>query len=167
MIAVTVPGHWKGVRRITIFSLATIGLALLHVLPARHHLADMASRFNLSDAWKGIGAAVAIAVLALPFENQAKVVAFLKRRKWLGAAALLLVVVHLVPAADHVPKLLAAPSFGDAWKAIGSVLAIAWFLAPRSVHVAVLQVVTRAQGRRVRVATAVVAAGAVLVACMK
>ena len=37
---------------------------------------------------------------------------------------------HAVPASEHVPKFLASPSWADAWRGGGSVLASFWFILP-------------------------------------
>jgi len=126
-------------RRFTPWTIASVGLALLHTLPARHHLRDMAAYFTASDAWKGIGAAIAVALLVVPVRQQAGVIAILRHARLLVLASALLVVVHLVPALDHVPKLLASPNFADGWRAIGSCLAIVWFGAPRDLQLAVMR----------------------------
>jgi hypothetical protein len=127
------------VRRFTLWTIASSALALLHTLPARHHLADMLARFDSSDAWKGIGAAIAVVMLAVPAPKQARVIAVFRRAHLLGLAAALLVVVHLVPAFDHVPKLFAAPNFADGWRALGSCIAVLWFGAPRTFQLAVFR----------------------------
>jgi hypothetical protein len=129
----------------------------------------MLAALNVSDAWKGIGAVVAVALFVMPFEAQANLVGILKRRQLLVAVALVLVAVHLVPASDHIPKLITSPNFADAWKALGSTVAIMWFVAPRAVHIAVLRVFTRARplaliARRtkLRIAAVLVAASLII-----
>jgi hypothetical protein len=132
------------VTRLTPFRVLTLGLAALHTLPLRHHFADWLSRPNLSDAWKAIGAAIAIALLAAPFKLQARMAQLAWNRKGvLVTLALVLVVAHLVPAADHVPKLIAPPNVGDAWRAIGSCAAVAWFAAPRGAQLALVRLLHR------------------------
>jgi hypothetical protein len=126
-------------RRFTPWTIASIALALLHTLPARHHLQDMVTAFSASDAWKGIGATIAVFLLVIPVRQQARIMAVFRQAHLLALAALLLVVVHLVPAADHVPKFLAQPNFADAWRAIGSCIAIVWFAAPRQIQLAVMR----------------------------
>jgi hypothetical protein len=126
-------------RRFTPWTIASVGLALLHTLPARHHLQDMVASFCASDAWKGIGAAIAVFLLAIPVQQQARIMAVFRRAHVLGLAAVLLVIVHLVPALDHVPKFLAQPNFSDGWRAIGSCFAILWFAAPRQIQLAVMR----------------------------
>ena len=95
--------------------------------------------FDASDAWKGIGATVAVALLLVPAGRQARVINVLRQARLLSLCALLLVIVHLVPALDHVPKFLATPNFADGWRALGSCLAVLWFGAPRSVQLAVFR----------------------------
>src|SRR5262245_6481527 len=96
----------------------------------------MFASFNASDAWKGIGATIAASMLAFPVRKQARLIGVLRRARLLGLAAALLVVVHLVPALDHVPKLIASPNFADAWRGIGSCVAILWFAAPSTIQLA-------------------------------
>lgn len=130
--------------RLTPFRTVTAGLAALHVLPLQHHLVDWVAHPNLSDAWKTVGAAIAVTVLALPFNVQARAAQLAWNRKGvLFTIVLALVAVHLVPAVDHVPKLIAHPNFGDAWRALGSCAAIAWFASPRSAQLAVVRVLNR------------------------
>ena len=92
-----------------------VALAALHLLPARHHLADFFASPSLSDAWKGFGATFAIAVFALP-----RLAAFVWKHR---ALALVIAAAHLVPAADHLPKLFSTWTFGDAWRGIGALTA--------------------------------------------
>ena len=128
-----------GVRRFTTWTIASVGLALLHTLPARHHLGDMLAAFDASDAWKGIGATIAVVLLFVPVRTQARVVGILRHARLLTLAAALLVVVHLVPALDPVPRFFSSPTFADGWRALGSCLAIMWFMAPRNVQLAVVR----------------------------
>ena len=139
LIATVAPRHCSSMRRFTPWTIASVALALLHTLPARHHLEEMLASFTLSDAWKGVGAAGAVALLVVPVQRQARVIALLRRAHLLFLAALVLVVVHLVPALDHVPKFLASPTFADGWRALGSCLAIVWFGAPRDFQLAVMR----------------------------
>lgn len=126
-------------RRFTTWTVVSLALALLHTLPARHHLADMLASFNASDAWKGIGATISVAFLLVPARKQARIIGSLRHARLLALTAALLVVVHLVPALDHVPKLLASPNFADGWRAVGSCLAILWFGAPSTLQLAVVR----------------------------
>ena len=126
-------------RRFTPWTIVCIGLALLHTLPARHHIEEMLASFDLGDAWKGIGAVIAVMLLVLPVRWQARAIGAFRRARLLGLAAALLVVVHLVPALDHVPKVLASPSFSDGWRALGSCIAVLWFGAPRTLQLAVVR----------------------------
>jgi len=127
------------VRDVKLVRFVTVALAALHVLPARHHLGDLASSFSMGDAWKGIGAAVAVVFLLLDGRTQARVVAALTRRDLLATATIALAIAHLVPAFDHVPKLFAAASFADGWRAIGSTIAVAWFASPRQLQFAAMR----------------------------
>jgi hypothetical protein len=110
----------------------TLALAVVHAFPASKHLAAFAGDPSLSEGWKGIGAALAIALYLLPPKRQARGILRLWRRSplVLTVVSSLLVLVHAVPASDHLPRLLASPSFGDAWRGIGSLAALVWFLLP-------------------------------------
>ena len=154
--------------RTTPLRLLTAVLAGLHVLTARHHLGDFFAHPSLADAWKGVGAAAAVALLALPTRVLARIASALWRRRALGAAvAVGLAVVHLVPATDHLPRLARALSFGDAWRGIGAAIAIAWFLAPRALQLGVVRrLAQRAIARgTAKLALATAAAFALLGAC--
>src|SRR6185312_6152414 len=110
----------------------TIGLAAMHVLPARHHLGDFFANPSLGDAWKGFGAIFAIGLLAMPTRVLARIGSALWKRRVLGAiVAFGLAVVHAVPAADHLPRLAHAWSFADGWRGVLTLVAIVWFVAPR------------------------------------
>jgi hypothetical protein len=106
------------------------GLAAMHTLPARHHLGDFFAHPSIQDAWKGFGAAIAVAVWLLPVGLQARIARNLWKPVLFAIAA-----AHMVPALDHLPKLLAAPSWADAWKGIGSTVAVVWFVLPRSLQI--------------------------------
>ncbi len=117
--------------------LIALGLAAMHLLPATHHIGDFVRSPSTSDAWKGFGAVFAVIALALPVRFQARIAKTLwTHRAWGMAISLLLVVAHLVPAADHVPKLVTSLAWSDAWRGIGASIAIAWFIAPRAWQVA-------------------------------
>jgi hypothetical protein len=119
-------------RRHAVVRTLTLALAFIHTFPARKHLAAFAADPSWSEGWKGVGAVVAIALYLLPARLQSRGLVFLwrERRVLLRAFAAVLAVVHLVPAMDHVPALLREPTWGDAWRGIGSAVAVAWFLAP-------------------------------------
>jgi hypothetical protein len=55
----------------------------------------------------------------------------------------LLVAAHLVPAIDHLPRFIAAPSWADGWRGVGALVAIACFAAPRHVRLVVAAVAPR------------------------
>ena len=114
----------------------TIALAAMHLLPARHHLADFFASPSMSDAWKGFGALVAITLLALPQRFQARLAALVWKYRAIGVV---IAAAHVVPALDHLPKLVASFTFGDAWKGLGATIAVLWFLAPRAVQLAVVR----------------------------
>jgi hypothetical protein len=118
--------------RFAIVRSITLALALVHTFPAGKHLVAFAAEPSWSEGWKGLGAAIAIVLYLLPVEAQMRGLAYLWR-KWRSAlrdAGVALAVVHLVPAIDHVPALVGAPNWADAWRGIGATLAVAWFLAP-------------------------------------
>jgi hypothetical protein len=118
-------------NRAPVLSAVTTIAAALHALPASKHLAAFAAAPSLTEAWKGFGAATALALLALPQRLQIRIVAAVWRRRHIGLAVSgMLVVVHLVPASDHIPKLLAEITFGDLWRGVGSACAVAWFALP-------------------------------------
>jgi hypothetical protein len=119
-------------RRIAVIRTLTFALAFIHTFPARKHLGAFAADPSWSEGWKGVGAVVAIALYLLPVHVQSRGLAFLwrERRVLLSTVAVVLAIVHLVPALDHVPALLREPTWGDAWRGIGSAIAVAWFLAP-------------------------------------
>jgi hypothetical protein len=128
----------------------TIALAFVHSFPASKHLAAFAaaapwSADALSEAWKGVGAALAVCLYLLPVSVQVRALAHLWRfrRLALKGAALVLVAVHLAPARDHVPRLFAAPNWADGWRGVGSVLAIAWFVAPLRLQARLLSLLGR------------------------
>lgn len=123
--------------------LAAIGIALLHIFPARKHLAAFFLAPSLDESWKGFGALLAMAFLVAPMRLQARAIGELSRRNVLFVAMGCLAVLHLVPAFDHLPRFLASPTFGDAWRGIGSTLAAFWFATP-----------FRAQARFIRYARA-------------
>jgi hypothetical protein len=116
--------------------LATWTLAFIHTFPARKHLAAFLVAPSLDEGWKGLGALVAIALYLLPVRVQTRALVALWRNRQgvLRAAALLLVVVHAVPAVDHLPRLLHSGHWEDAWRGLGASLAMAWFLAPLSMQ---------------------------------
>jgi hypothetical protein len=119
-------------RRTAVLRLITLGLALVHTFPARKHLLAFFATPSLSEAWEGFGALLAIALYLLPVHVQARALTALWRehRGLLRACGVLLAVVHAVPAADHLPRFVESLSWADAWRGLGSTVAVAWFLAP-------------------------------------
>jgi hypothetical protein len=132
-------------RCTALLRLATWTLALVHTFPARKHLAAFFEAPSMHEAWKGFGALVAIGIYLLPVSLQARGLKALwrKRRNVLRASAVLLVVVHAVPAFDHLPRFLAAGHWEDAWRGIGASLAIGWFLAPLSLQARAIAALVR------------------------
>jgi hypothetical protein len=124
---------------------ATLTLAFVHTFPAHTHLAALLQTPTLADAWKGFGALLAVGLYLLPVGVQARGLAALwrRRRGLLRAGALLLVVVHAVPACDHVPRMLKSCTWADAWRGVGAMLAVAWFLAPLSLQTRAVKALAR------------------------
>jgi hypothetical protein len=111
--------------------IGTLLLAYVHTFPATKHLAAFAHSPSLSEAWKGFGALGAVCLYLLPLRSQVRLLrALWRRRRVLAALTWVLAATHAVPALDHLPRFLGAPSWGDGWRGIGSALAVAWFLAP-------------------------------------
>lgn len=125
---------------------AMILFAWIHLQPAVKHLTLFARTPSIDEAWKGFGAVVACALyLQSPARVAAWLVALSRRAPALvWGVGWLLAVVHLVPAVDHVPKLIAQPSWGDGWRGVGSAFAVAWFAAPVSTQARVMGFVRRA-----------------------
>jgi hypothetical protein len=119
-------------RRTTLLRTLTVALALLHTLPARKHLVAFIATPSWTEGWKGIGAAVAVALYLLPTRVQVRALQHLWRRRAsaLRVAGVVLAVAHAVPAADHLPRLVESFTFGDAWRGIGAAIAVVWFVAP-------------------------------------
>jgi hypothetical protein len=135
-------------RRSALVRALTLALAFVHTFPARKHLATFAVDPSWAEGWKGLGAAVAVAIYLLPIGVQSRGLAFVwrERRVLLRIAGIALALVHVVPALDHVPAFFGAPTWGDAWRGFGSTLAAAWFLAPLPVQgrvISLLSWVTR------------------------
>ncbi|WP_146647932.1 carbohydrate-binding family 9-like protein [Labilithrix luteola] len=116
-------------------------LGVVHTFPARRHLALLVEHPSLGEAWKGVGAVVAVVLYFLPLRWYARTFAVLARHRWWAAAlSALLVAAHSVPAADHLPRLFAHASWGDGWRGGGSALAVLWFTAPLRVQAATVAV---------------------------
>jgi hypothetical protein len=133
-------------RRSTVVRALTLALAFIHTFPARKHLVAFVSSPSWEQAWEGFGALVAIAIYLLPVGVQSRGLAFLwrRRRGLLRAVAMVLAAAHLVPALDHVPAFVSAPNWADAWRGLGSTLAVAWFLAPLPLQARVISLLGRA-----------------------
>jgi len=110
----------------------TFGLAFVHTFPARRHLGAFFAHPSLDEAWKGFGALLAIGLYLLPVRVQARGLAALwrERRVALGIGGFVLAVAHVVPAYDHLPKFVASPNWGDAWRGFGATFAALWFVLP-------------------------------------
>jgi hypothetical protein len=57
-------------RRTAFLRTLTLALAFLHTLPARKHLVAFIAAPSWTEGWKGIGAAVAVALYLLPVERR-------------------------------------------------------------------------------------------------
>jgi hypothetical protein len=119
-------------RRSGIARVVTLGLAFVHTLPAQKHIAAFVANHSLADGCKGFGALVAVGLYLLPLDVQVRALAALWRRRQtaLRVGGLALAAVHAIPAFDHFPRFLADGLWHDAWRGIGSALAMAWFAAP-------------------------------------
>jgi hypothetical protein len=133
-------------RRTVLLRTLTLALAFLHTLPARKHLAAFIVTPSWTEGWKGIGAAVTVALYLLPIRVQVRGLQYLWRRRApaLRVAGILLAVAHAVPAVDHLPRFLASFTFGDAWRGIGAAIAVAWFAAPLPAQGRLLTALARA-----------------------
>jgi hypothetical protein len=106
--------------------------AFAHSFPARKHLAAFVATPSLEEAWKGIGATVAIVLYLAPPRVHARALGALwaRRRGALAAGGWVLAVAHAVPAADHLPRLAGGVTWADAWRGLGALVACAWFTLP-------------------------------------
>lgn len=112
-------------------TLLSFGLAFVHLFPARKHLALFFETPSVGEGWKGLGAVAAIVFLALPRARQVQLVTTIWRRRRLASAlGFVLAAAHAVPALDHLPAFLASPTWADAWRGLGSSLAVLWFASP-------------------------------------
>jgi hypothetical protein len=117
--------------RSMLIRIGTLVLACVHTFPATKHLAAFAHSPSLSEGWKGFGALGAICLYLLPLRSQVRLLRVLwHRRRALAVLTWVLAAVHAVPAFDHLPRFLGAPSWADGWRGIGAALAVTWFLAP-------------------------------------
>jgi hypothetical protein len=123
-------------RRTAVLRLLTLVLAFAHTFPARKHLAAFFEKPSLSEAWEGFGALLAIALYLLPVRIQARALTTLWREHQglLRTLGVLLAAAHAVPAIDHLPRFVAALSWGDAWRGFGATFAMVWFLAPMTLQ---------------------------------
>jgi hypothetical protein len=119
-------------RRAALIRVLTLALAFLHTLPVRKHLVAFVAVPSWTEGWKGFGAALAVALYLLPPKVQARALQHLwkQRASALRAAGVVLAVAHTVPAADHLPRLIASANFGDAWRGVGAAVAVLWFATP-------------------------------------
>jgi hypothetical protein len=119
-------------HRSALVRLLTLVMAVVHTFPARKHLAALVAAPSVTESWKGIGALAAIAFYLLPVRMQARIMASLWRdHRWsLRAAGLMLAAAHLVPAWDHLPRFVAAPSWYDGWRGLLTAAAVVWFVVP-------------------------------------
>ncbi len=146
-------------RRSVLFRALTLALAFVHTFPAQKHLVALLHTPSFGEAWKGIGALCAVALYLLPLPVQVRGLRLLwqKRRGLLRAGGFVLAIAHAVPASDHIPRFIASGHWADAWRGVGSAIALAWFLAPLRTQAAVIG----ALGRLSRISpAALVAAGA-------
>jgi Carbohydrate family 9 binding domain-like len=120
---------------------ALVALALVHTFPARKHVGLFLQHPSWEEGWKGFGAVIAIAIYLLPLKVYVRALGFLWARSRIALAlgGWVLAAVHAVPAGDHLPRLLAEPTWGDAWRGVGAALACAWFLAPLRVQAVALR----------------------------
>jgi hypothetical protein len=120
------------VKREHFFRVVTLVLAYVHTFPARRHIGEFLTQPSWLEGWKGFGALAAVFIYLLPPLEQARALRALwnRQKTALRVAGAVLSVVHLVPAFDHIPKFIEAPSFHDAWRGFGAGLAAVWFLIP-------------------------------------
>jgi hypothetical protein len=131
-------------RRSTLLRVLTLALAYVHLFPAYGHVGAFLRSPSLADGLKGFGAAAAVALYLLPGRLQARGLSALwRRRALLGAVAWGLAAVHAVPAVEHLPRFIGAPSWADAWRGIGASLAMMWFVAPTSQQAALIGAIGR------------------------
>jgi hypothetical protein len=104
-------------------------LAVAHAFPSAKHGQAFLAEPSLGEFWKAALAPVAVCTYLVPPERLARAIvkAWRCSPRTLGALAVVLVVVHLVPAFDHVPRFMVTPTWADAWRGIGASLASLWF----------------------------------------
>src|SRR5438552_3549234 len=105
-------------------STATSGRAMRR-WPTGRAAASARSAPSLADAAKGIGAALAVALIALPHAWQARALSLLwRRRRLLAALGFALAAVHVVPVVEHLPAFFASGTWADAWRGLGALAAV-------------------------------------------
>ncbi len=119
-------------RKDAVLRFCMLSLAWAHTFPATKHLSAFAESPSLEEAWKGFGSAAAVIIYLLPVTwiARALITTWRRHRAALSVAGWVMAIAHLVPAADHLPRLLASPSWGDAWRGLGSSISAAWFVLP-------------------------------------
>lgn len=112
--------------------IATVVLAFAHWFPASKHVVAFFAQPSLDEAWKAVGASLAVALYLAPPAWQARAIARLwhRQRGAFSALSLVLLAVHAVAVIDHLPRFWSHASWEDGWRAIGASLAMAWFTAP-------------------------------------
>lgn len=124
---------------------AMLVAAFVHTFPATKHGRLFVAHPSIDEGWKALGALIAIAIYLLPPKTIARVVVALWRshRRVVVAAGWLLACVHAVPMLDHLPRLFAAPTWGDGWRGVGSLFAVLWFVAPVDAQAALVTAARR------------------------
>ncbi len=123
------------IARVSLLRVVLGVLAFVHTYPSQRHLALLWAKPSVGEAWKGVGALVAICVCCMPVAWYARGLrALVKRRTSFFLITAVLVAAHLVPATDHLPAFLAHPSWADGWRGVGSAVAAAWFVSPRTLQ---------------------------------
>ncbi len=154
--AVGVVARWAVTPQISLLRVATLLLAWVHTFPALRHLEGFFAEPSLGEAWKGFGGALAVVLYLQSPALQARIVVRVWRMRVatlpVGAAGIVLAAAHAVPAFDHLPKLIAVPSWADGWRGIGSAMACAWFTLPIPTQARVLSRLRSAKPPRARVA---------------
>jgi hypothetical protein len=98
-----------------------------------------------SDAWKGLGALVAVGIYLLPVRVQARgLKALWHRRAVVAAVTWALAAVHAVPLAEHLPRFLSSGQWADGWRGVGAAFAVVWFATPIRHQTAFLSAIQRA-----------------------
>jgi hypothetical protein len=131
-------------RRSTLLRVLTLALAYAHTFPASKHLVALWQHPSLDEAWKGIGAAIAVALYLLPVHVQVRGLrALWRRRVLLGVTTSALGIAHAVPLFEHLPRFVATGGWSDACRGLGSAIAVVWFATPARQQAAALSAVAR------------------------